>query len=251
MPTDRPVRHLGPGSDDVRSVISGTDGLEETLKKYQRPDPVKIRRYETRGNLQGFSFRSCRLSDPEYRELHACALPLQSSEQVEIMLARSYRRVTLGHFYVTFLNLTGDSSRVRDTYKSAFSFPFLFVIERESRAYDYLVVLANYRSYVETSFHKLVLPGEPRIASKEVLRPPIDEELSATDIDQISEYFWGLVEGYTSTISMKMISPFARSVKSNLVIFGFQNNKIFEEHFRDEHAFNDRMAELEPLERSE
>ena len=108
------------------------DWFEETLQKYRRPDPVKIRREETHANLQGFSFRMCRVSDPEYRMLHACALPLQSLGPTGVIPTRP-RGLTLGHVYVTLLELTGDSSAVRDTYKSAFSFPFLFAIERASR----------------------------------------------------------------------------------------------------------------------
>jgi len=220
------------------------DWFEETLKKYRRPDPVKIRRDETQANLQGFSFRMCRVSDPEYRVLSACALPLQSSELAEAILDRS-PRLTLGHFYVALLKLTGESSALRDTYKRAFSFPFLFAVERASGTHDFLVVLANYRSYVETRFYKLVLPDDPRIARKAYLHPPIDEELSATDMDQITGYFWGLVSGYISAISRKTIRPFARGVRSNLVIFGFEDNEFFEEAFDDEHAFEERMAELE------
>jgi len=219
------------------------DWFEETLQKYRRPDPVKIRREETHANLQGFSFRMCRVSDPEYRMLHACALPLQSSEPTGVIPTRP-RGLTLGHVYVTLLELTGDSSAVRDTYKSAFSFPFLFAIERASRTHDFLVVLANYRSSVETRFYKLVLPDDPELARKAEFRSPNDEELSAKDMDQIEGYLWGLVGGYTSARSRKTINPFARCVKSNLVIFGFENNEFFEERFGDEHAFSERINSL-------
>ena len=212
--------------------------------QYRRPDPVKIWRDETQANLQGFSFRMCRVSDPEYRMLHACALPLQSLGPTGVIPTRP-RGLTLGHVYFTLLELTGNSSEVRDTYKSAFSFPFLFAIERASRIHDFLVVLSSYRSSVETTFYKLVLPDDPELARKAELRSPNDEELSAKDMEKIEGYFWGLVGGYTSARSRKTISPFARCVKSNLVIFGFENNEFFEEQFHDEHAFNERMTELE------
>lgn len=151
----------------------------------------------------------------------------------------------LGQFYFTLkLICKQDTSRVRDTWKSAFLFPFLLTGTWKQQGLLYLFYILNYRSSVEMRLRRL-MPFDHDKREHHIIHEPFAHELPQEAIRNLCAFMYGYIEGYHSSISKAWFEPFYCCVGSNLILLGYQDDEFFEWQFDDYDEYKAALQKLQ------
>jgi hypothetical protein len=137
--------------------------------------------------------------------------------------------------------LFGRSSRIFDDYKGSFKFPLLLSATRNGSRMRYVIRLGDYRGSVEISFLRV---GECARTGDRGYHPPVESELSGSDLDYLSEFLLGYLLGYAESGAADAPS-FYRVIRSDNVVYGKQRGDLFERTFEDQTEFESFVSTLE------
>lgn len=150
-----------------------------------------------------------------------------------------------GQLYFTLkLICNQDTSQVRDTWKSAFLFPFLLTGTWKQQGLLYLFRIANYRSTLEMTLRRL-MALDHRKRDHDIIHQPFAHELPQEAIHDLCAYVYGYVEGAYSAIPKALFEPFYCCINSNLILFGYQDGNFFEWQYHDPDAYEAAVQKLQ------
>jgi hypothetical protein len=135
----------------------------------------------------------------------------------------------LPQLYAALTYLTGPGDFSYDDYKGSYSFTFELNVKKNMNS-QYLYHIYHYRSYIEFSVYQKVAKNDPR--DSRVLHDPDDTLFSDKDICLFSAYFCSYLLGYLEG-SRHQPEPFVKNSDSNLLLFGYLENKYFIEQYED------------------
>lgn len=147
----------------------------------------------------------------------------------------------LPKLYAALVHLTGSSDSMYDDYKGSYSFTFTLKVTKNGLISYYLYHLFHYRSYIEFSIYQIDNGGDTRDPS--ILHQPNEELFSNKDICHFSNYFCGYCIGYLKG-SKHTPLPFVKNSDSNLLLFGYFEDKYFFKSFDDSPKYHEEKSIL-------
>jgi hypothetical protein len=157
---------------------------------------------------------------------------------------------SLSKMYVVLKKRFGESGDCHDSWKGAFSFPFLLYFEKDGKHFNYLLNICNFRSYIEFRLSKL-LGAEDENLRKDIYHKPF-EELSKGDISGLTGYLIGFCTGFFESYSEKYHDQFFfKTVESNLIIFGYKDGNFFDDNYHSEEEFSQAIEELTEIQKQQ
>lgn len=197
------------------------------------------------------TYHLAHLSDMLYSMLWEQSVAIHDESYWNLFMLRRNRELRgeeslqFGQIYVALKQICGqDSSKERDTWKSAFLFPFLLTGTWNQQGLLYLLRIMNYRSSLEMSLRRLMAVDHAS-TDRYVVRQPLENELPQAAINELCMWMYGYLEGYFSTIPPDMIEPFYRRVDSNLILFGYQDGAFFERDYEDLETYHAAIQQLQ------
>lgn len=182
-------------------------------------------------HLAGGQWCLWRLADDEFVSLGHHALPLLQNYELLLRLGprlfRDGTTLTLGHALTVLERRFGPSSPLFDNYRGSFSFPLLLTIERQQRL-SYLLRCHDHRGMLHFPFYR-VTPGDPSVEERSRCHAPVPEEFSQEEMDEfITEFYRFLFEqGYL--LETGLVAPFYRAIESDIILYGYDGNKFFQQ----------------------
>ena len=151
-------------------------------------------------------------------------------------LSRAGRDLELPHIYTVLVRRFGKSSRHRDDWKVAFTFPFLLEFEHQGQAIRYLMTVAQYRSGLEFRFRRQCLGIEA--CAPDVYQPPFESEFSRDEMNECAGF---LLEYIALTFQANPRSrgrDFHLIVPSNHIAYGCRKGVFYLGQEDDPGRFN-------------
>ncbi len=140
-------------------------------------------------------------------------------------LSRAGRDLELPHIYAVLARRFGWSSRQRDEWKQAFTFPFLLEFEQQGQAIRYLMTIAQYRSGLEFRFRRQRLGREAY--DPDVYQPPFEAEFSREEMNECAGF---LLESLALTFQAdpdSYVRDFHLIVPSNHIAYGCREGVFY------------------------
>lgn len=203
-------------------------------------------------NTTNATYHLTHLTDEVYSRLWEQSVGMHySSGWLLFQIQRAVERrgeevLQVGQVYVALKQLCQhESSRIRDTWKSSFLFPFLLTGTWNQQGLLYLFRINNYRGSLEMSLRRLMAFDHTDM-ERYVLRKPLEDELPQQAIDELCEWMYGFLVGYFSTIPLDWIEPFYQRVDSNLILFGFKDGAFFQWQYQDPDVYEATVQQIQP-----
>jgi hypothetical protein len=146
----------------------------------------------------------------------------------------------LPQIYAGLTYLTGPGDDKYDDYKGSFSFTFKLNVKKPEYETEYIYRVVHYRSYIEFFVHEIVAKDDPR--DEEIMHSPNDKRFSDKDIRMFSACFLKFAVMY---IENQTIKPFVKSSDSNLILFGYKNNKYFHQTYQEHEEYHEQKRLLQ------
>jgi hypothetical protein len=192
-----------------------------------------------------------RLKDEEYYHLSQNSLPIKNSAFTVLSAERYFqyknKNLTLPKLYILLTNIAGESSKFYDDWKGSFCFPFLMKIKKkEGELNNYLFIISDWRGNLEFRFKRLIGENEdyPEGIERAIIREPFENEFSKEEIEYFTNYFYGFLVGYFSTIEKRHHQNFFKHIDSNLILYGYTDGKYWEKYYEEYDYYHQRLDEL-------
>jgi len=152
--------------------------------------------------------------------------------------------------YVALDNLFGPSSPRFDRWKCSFSFPLLLssvhTDDKTQGFANYVVSVGDLRGLVNMPFYRVTTPtcltGN---TDNQASQPnPEKRELSLDDIDYLTDFILGYLEGYAATV-LPSTPDFYGTVSSEFLVYGKRNGEIFSTSFDDAREYEQFLHQIE------
>ena len=137
--------------------------------------------------------------------------------------------------------LFGESGNYYDDWKGSFSFPFLIYLQKEEE-FGYLMNIYNIKSSIEFKIAKLIHADDKRL-ERDILHNPF-EEFPREEINYLIDYFVGFLTGYFKSVRDRYDEFFFKTVKSNLILFGYRDGCFFDNQYENEEEFRKAIQDL-------
>jgi len=203
--------------------------------------------------LKNVQYRLERLDDERYHELRRKSLCIADDYRFSIGFFQYEQlrgeALSLGQVYIALKELTGESSKLFDDWKCAFSFPFALEIERDSNTYHYLLRIVDYRGSLEFNIYRQVKPHESY--DKNVIYQSFAEEFSRDEINEFNAYIYNYIKVFFK-IYLKVVKPndreeFFKNIDSNLILYGYKDGIFFEDHYNDREEYHEALSKLRDI----
>lgn len=205
--------------------------------------------------LNNAQYRLERLDDDRYDELSRKSLCIADDYRFSIGFFQYEQlrgeALSLGQVYIALKELTGESSKLFDDWKCAFSFPFALEIERDSNTYHYLLRIVDYRGSLEFNISRQVKPHESY--DKNVIHQSFAEEFSGDEINEFNAYIYNYIKVFFK-VYIKVVQPhdmeeFFKNIDSNLIVYGYKDGFFFEDHYNDYDEYHEALSKLRARDR--
>jgi hypothetical protein len=181
-------------------------------------------------------YKLIRLNDEQFYLLYKNSISI--SEDYKHLMSLSIDEDTIyssfSKMYMTLNELFGESGNHYDDWKGSFSFPFLINFQKEEE-FGYLMNLYNIRSSIEFKIAKLIHEDDERF-ERDILHNPF-EEFPREEINYFINYFVGFLTGYFNSVRDRYDEFFFKTVKSNLILFGYKDGCFFDNQYENEEEF--------------
>lgn len=199
-------------------------------------------------DISVINIRQWRLSDSMLEELSDRSFPVQLPLEVASTLWRHDRDIPeLGKILFALELSNGPSSRRYDDFKQSFRFPFLVEVTLPDRKIHLIWNLWDFRRSIE--FHFLRVIERVEDVSKRSSVFVLLDEIAQSDLQYIVNFLIGWIKGYCNTACeyCQPTEPFYRVIRSNLVIYGFNDSSFFCHRYKDFELFEERVSEFKKL----
>lgn len=212
------------------------------------PSPVRTaaRTFE----LEGFSATVKRLTDEDYRDLHARSVPIDDANLFWHFLTHPINSeegtLSLAELAFTLAQTYGPTSEIYDDWKGSFEYPFRLDVHKERGQFPYVFTVNDWRGCVEFPLSRIV-PTRKETASN--YHPPYEDEFPRSEINYFTAFFYGYLTGRFEALREAGLQPqpFARKVDSNHILYGYLPSGFFNERYEGEEAFSEAVERLRKL----
>ena len=188
-------------------------------------------------------YKLIRLNDEQFYLLYKNSISI-SEDYKHLMYLSMDEDIIYSSFskmYMALKELFGESGNHYDDWKGSFSFPFLIYFQKEEE-FGYLINLYNIRSSIEFKIAKLIHADDERF-ERDVLHNPF-EEFPREEINYFINYFVGFLTGYFKSVRDRYDEFFFKTVKSNLILFGYKDGCFFDNQYENEEEFHKAIQDL-------
>jgi len=198
--------------------------------------------------LKNFRCRCTRLDNREHFEWGQNSLAIADDEGFYIGFYHSLERrgdyLNFAKIYATLKSLCGESGKGYDDWKGSFSFPFLVEVIKGGKEFRYLLNIFNYRDSLYFNFRKPLPPNDQRF-DRQVIHQPLAEEFSREEINSFIISFYAYLVSTFKAMAPGYNEFFFKRVDSNGILFGYEDEKFFEEHYKAPEEYKKTVERLE------
>ncbi|NER99054.1 MAG: hypothetical protein F6J86_35410 [Symploca sp. SIO1B1] len=189
-----------------------------------------------------------RLTEDEYRQLRNSSLPIKIDSKLMLQLMLSERdnpeRLSLPKALLSLEDNFGKSSDRFDEWKSSFSFPLLFRLDKPVGRFFYLLRIGDYRGALDFLLYRLLENGADGYDIR-TYREPFELEFSRKEINEFICYVYGFLTGFALSTCNRPIEPFIRSIDSNHILYGYRDGEFFEEQIDSQEEYQAAIKAFE------
>jgi hypothetical protein len=175
-----------------------------------------------------------------YNDLRDCKLIPISNSAFAVVSSVLNDDFNLQHIYVGLTQLTGHGDDMYDDYKGSFSFAFKLNVKKPNYETEYFYHVMHYRSYIEFFVHEIAPKDDLR--DENIMHQASAQRFSDQDIRMFSYCFLKLA---VMSIDVNVIEPFVKFTDSNLILFGYLDNKYFYKQFDNYEEYHNTKLVLE------
>lgn len=189
------------------------------------------------------SYQLWRLTTEEYTRLRENSFPIRENFKFYLDLyldEQRHGKFNLAKIYVTLEYLFGPSDNYFDSWKGSFNFPLLLKVKRK---FFYLLNLYDHRGTLLFQLYKIVEARDD--CNIDIVRDPDETEFSEGEIYYFCNYFYGCLEGGFKVLKHLPRQPFLKQIRSNFIVYGYENGRFFEEAYSSEEAYSEAIADFE------
>lgn len=219
--------------------------VDSMIKKYSRKHGAPVRNTAINIKTKQRIYKLIRLNDEQFYLLYKNSISLFEDYEHLMHLCREKDTIysSFSRIYITLRALFGESGKYYDDWKGSFSFPFLIYFQEGEEEFGYLMDVHNIRSSIEFKIAKLI-PADDQKFKRDILYNPF-EEFPREEIIYFINYFVGFLTGYfESAVRNHYDELFFKTVKSNLIIFGYKDGCYFDDQYDNPEEFDEAIEEL-------
>jgi len=222
-------------TDIIRSVVSLYD---------EKKDSAPLNNFSIDIKIEERIYKLIRLDDEQYYILRKNSISIADDNDCLTYLSTSKNTIysSLSKMYVVLKERFGESGLYYDDWKGAFSFPFLIYFQKGEKYFSYLLNIYNFRSFIEFKISKLIDVNDQNLR-QDIYYEPF-EEFSKKDIAVFIGYIVGFCTGYFESAAERYNQFFFKTVRSNLIIFGYKDGNFFDHDYEDEDKFCQAVEDL-------
>jgi hypothetical protein len=180
-----------------------------------------------------------RLLDHELERIAPRLQPLERDYNLELRRALARERCVLPKVFVAAERLFGRTSGRFDPYKCSFRFPLLITEAPGKAPLRYVALLEDVRGSVLLPFSRL----ERQVVSDRGYQKPIDDELSRDDLNYLTDYLLGYLDGFAESTAVSA-PAFYRVIQSEYTVYGYREGDWFEDSYENEKQLEDRLGQI-------
>lgn len=215
-----------------------TDLLHSVYKEYEPTAPRPFRRsvsieFRTPGN----AYKLTRYPDEYLHHFQDKMVPvsMDPTYYLNVRGADIFISGNLAKTYTALRMIFGESSIPYHRWKGSFAYPFLLSFQKDGERFLYSFFVFNYNGYLDSGLGKLFPRDFPERTSS--YRDPFDE-LPASEINSIQDYFVGYISGYFAAFSPWYRRSFIRKQMDSRNLFGCCEGEFFEYEAQSTAAFS-------------
>ncbi len=212
--------------------------ITEKDLKYTRTAVKRIKMSETyliETAINNIYFR--KLKDNRYMKLREKMLPIWPDYCYGIMMSNYFTNYNIFKFpaiCAVFYYYFGGSSRLFDNYKGSFRYLFLLDIENKKtkNKYEYIMSIEDINGSIYFQFYKIE-EGHPKDKYM-ILHKPFPD-FTKKEMEKVWLTFFSLVKNTVKYFEKNemLFFPFCHRVESQYTIYGYTNNKFFNNIYYD------------------
>jgi hypothetical protein len=231
---------ISENNDDDSAIVCSM------IKKYcEKKKEMSVKNISIDIDIDGQIFKLIRLDDDQYYALHKNSISIFDDYAHLFYLSKDNDNIysSYSKMYVTLKSLFGEHGDYYDDWKGSFSFPFLIYFQKGEGEIGYLMNINNVRSLIEFNIAKLIQEDDERF-ERGILHKPF-EEFPRQQINYFINYIVGFLSGYfESGLRDQYDEYFYKTVRSNLILFGYINGNFIDEAYETEEEFDAAIQEL-------
>jgi hypothetical protein len=214
------------------------------IEKYsEKKDYTPVKNVSIDIKTKERTYKLIRLNDEQFYLLYKNSISI--SEDYKHLMSLSIDEdiiySSFSKMYMALKGLFGESGNHYDDWKGSFSFPFLICFQKDEE-FGYLMNLYNIRSSIEFKIAKLIHVDDERF-ERDILHNPF-EEFPREEINYFINYFVGFLTGYFQSVSDQYDEVFLKTVRSNLILFGYKDGCFFDSQYENEEEFHKAIQDL-------
>lgn len=218
--------------------------MRQVIKQIKERNQVELKPKDIKYEL-------FRLDDAEFRKLRQKSLPIRDDYMFYMHFYLSERenknKLNLAEIFVSLTYLFGESGDWIDDWKGSFSFPVLLILDKVQGKFFYLIDIYDNCGTLYFSFYR-ILESDVEGYDNQILREPFELEFSRQEINYFISYFYGYLEGYFHSIKLLIPSEqFFKKIGSNHILYGYNDEHFFEEHYPSQEAYQTAIENLESI----
>lgn len=221
--------------DIIRSVVSPYN---------KKKGCVPLNNISLNIKIEERTYKLIRLDDEQYYILRKNSILITEDNDLLMYLSTEKDNIysSLPKMYVVLKERFGESGLCYDDWKGAFSFPFLIHFQKGEEYFNYALNIYNFRSLIEFRISKLIDANDQNLR-KDIYYEPF-EEFSKKDIAIFISYIVGFCTGYFESSAERYNKFFFKTVRSNLIIFGYKDGNFFDNNYENEDEFCQAIEDL-------
>jgi len=218
--------------------------LNSVIKKYSEKDYIPVKNVSIDIKTNKRIYKLIRLNDEQFYLLYKNSIAIFEDYRhlMSLSMNKDIIYSSFSKMYITLKELFGESGKYYDDWKGSFSFPFLIYFQKDEEIFGYLMNVYNIRSSVEFKISKLINADDKQF-KRDILHKPF-EEFPGEEIICLINYFVGFLTGYFESIKDNYDEFFIKTVKSNLILFGYKDGCYFDNEYENEEEFHKAFQEF-------
>lgn len=232
-------------SDEAEESNENLKLISSLIRKYSEyGDYLPLKNTSIHVQTTRTNYKLIRLNDEQYSLLRRNSVAISEDYLHLMSLDMDHNCIfsSLSRMYVALKMCFGESGKYYDDWKGAFSFPLMIYFEREEQSFAYVMNVVNIRSSIDFKLAKLIPAADNRF-DRMVLHDPF-EEFPRSEITYVINFLVGYLTGYFETAKDRYDKPFCKSVNSNLILFGYRDDKFFDQQYEDSDEFDEAEQKM-------
>jgi hypothetical protein len=202
-------------------------------------------------SAHNFALKLWRLQDGEFSDLWSRSFPIHLkgsfAYKLRTLEAGDKNELTLPKMLASLEHLYGaSSSRMFDSYKGSFAFPFLLEVLRDDQHFYYLFNISDSKGSISFHLDRMIDDQKYCKLGTHSSHEPIESELSTKEIEYLIYYVWSSMKWTVEELlqSPQGIQPFFRSIDAINTIYGFLDGKFFEDYIENTKKYDSAVYRL-------